>query len=145
LFQLLIKTADSKGGASWSCLAVRPSVGRGTLVLSDELLEALAEALDSGENPVKSLIREGADLGDMYIGEPDVSVVFLKTITNVFVPLAVLPPDDAHLVADEMSDSVKDSGHLVEVRPVPADVDFKKLSFALAAGKRMKKWWQDDG
>lgn len=94
---------------------------------------------------MKSLIREGADLGDMYIGEPDVSVVFLKTITNVFVPLAVLPPDDAHLVADEMSDSVKDSGHLVEVRPVPADVDFKKLSFALAAGKRMKKWWQDDG
>jgi hypothetical protein len=147
MMQVLLRTMDARTGRPlWSCVAARPpSNAAAGPVLREELLDALVEALDGGQNPMLSLMRAGAEMGEMYIAAPDIFCVSAETLTNVFTPLAVLPLDDAALVASEMAESIGDQieagGRRIILHKVPDTVDYPRLACSLASGDVMLKWW----
>ena len=142
MFQLLLKTGSS--GHLWSCVIVRPvppTINRLEPPTRDELIDILIDALDEGVDPLRSLVVEGCDFGVLFEAQADVYCVYMETLTNVFTPLALLPLDDAVLVADEMRESVKDRGGDIQIRKLSDDVNYKRLAYALAAERLMPKWW----
>jgi len=147
MMQVLLKTMDTRTGRPlWSCVAARPrSDGATAPVLHEELLDALAEALDDGKNPMLSLMTAGAQMGEMYVAAPDIFCVSTETLTNAFTPLAILPLDDAALVAAEMAESIGDQmeagGRRVILHKVPDAVDYPRLAYSLASQGVMLKWW----
>jgi hypothetical protein len=143
MFQLLLYAANkTTQDGLWSCVAVRPGVGlAGMPTIETELLEALAEALDDNKNPLKEIISLGGEVGEIFVGEKDVYCLSIETLTNTFIPLAVLPIDDASLVRQEMEESLTETGDKVVMILVPHDVRYKNLAYALASKTRMLKWW----
>lgn len=140
MFQLLLRSPKRQSKDwQWSCLAVRPKKSNTEIILEEELIDALVDALDFQMNPMMSVMDAGGDTGVVYAVVDEVYVVYEQTLTNVFIPLAILPLDDAHLVCAEMREST--NRDQIKVAPVPQSVNYPRLAYALATQTEMLCWW----
>ncbi len=143
MFQLLLRTKKQPTAPwLWSCVVVRPLVSDTEIVMEDELIEAVIESLDGATNPVRAIEAAGGEVGSLYIEAPTVLMVYGETLTNLFVPVAILPADDAYLVCDEMT-AFEGNDRKFRVVELPQTVNYPKLAYALASQTPMVKWWQE--